>query len=68
MPSVSQAQQAAMGAALGGSNNPVAKKIRASMTTSQIKDFARTPRKGLPMRKEKDTHPLHEFRRGNGVN
>jgi hypothetical protein len=64
MPSVSKAQQGAMGAALGGSNNPVAKKIRASMTTKQIKEFASTKHKGLPERK----HPLHEFRHNKGVN
>jgi hypothetical protein len=50
MPSVSQAQQRAFGAALGGAKFPLARKLRASMSTSKLKEFASTPRTGLPKR------------------
>lgn len=48
MPSTSKAQQHAMGAALGGAKFPLAKALRASMTMSQLRDFASTKTKGLP--------------------
>jgi Protein of unknwon function (DUF3008) len=64
MPAVSVKQRRLMGAAEHGANFPMAKKIRASMTHKQMHDFASTSEKDLPTRK----HPLHAFRRGNGMN
>lgn len=40
MPAVSKAQQRLMAAAEHGANFPMAKKIRASMTHQQMRDFA----------------------------
>ena len=48
MPAKSKAQHNLMEAALHGSAIPAAKKIRASMTTAQIKDFTATSTKALP--------------------
>ena len=48
MPAVSGAQQRLMAAAEHGANFALAKKVRRSMTMSQLHDFAATPRKGLP--------------------
>lgn len=50
MPSTSQAQQRLFGAVQGGAKFPLAKKIRAQMTSKQIRDFASTTRKNLPNR------------------
>jgi hypothetical protein len=36
------------------------------MSHQQLHDFASTSEKNLPMKKKK--HPLHDYRRGNGVN
>ena len=49
MPSVSQAQQKLMGADLARAEKGEATKT--GMGASQLKDFASTKRKGLPMRK-----------------
>lgn len=57
MPSRSKSQQKLMGAALGGAKFPAAKKIRASMSSSQIEDFAATKRKGLPEHVKSAPHP-----------
>lgn len=48
MPAKSAAQQRLMAAAEHGANFPMAKKIRGSMSHSQMHDFAATKRKGLP--------------------
>lgn len=40
------------------------KKTRTGMSEKQLEDFARTKTAGLP----EYVHPLHKFRRGNGVN
>jgi len=66
MPSVSRAQRHAIAAAEHGANFPMARKIRSSMTHKQMHDFASTSEKNLPAHKKK--HPLHEYRRGNGIN
>ena len=39
-----------MGAAEHGAKFPMAKKVRASMSKSQMSDFASTKEKGLPMK------------------
>lgn len=49
MPSVSKAQQAFMGAEL--SRIRAGKKTKTSMSESQLKDFASTKTKGLPLHK-----------------
>jgi len=48
MPSVSQAQQAFMGADYARAKE--GKKTRSGMSADQLKDFASTPRKDLPRR------------------
>jgi len=48
MPSVSQAQQRFFGAELA--RKRAGKRTRTTMTESQIEDFARTKRRGLPKR------------------
>lgn len=48
MPSVSKAQQRLMQAAEHGATFPLAKKVRASMTHSQLHDFAVGSEKGKP--------------------
>lgn len=48
LPSLSQAQQRLMAAALHGANFPKAKKLRGSMSLKQLREFAMTSRKGLP--------------------
>ena len=40
-----------MGAAEHGAKFPMAKKVRGSMSKSQMHDFAATKEKGLPMKK-----------------
>lgn len=42
-----------MGAAEHGATFPMAKKLRKSMSHSQLHDFASTKEKGLPMKKGK---------------
>jgi hypothetical protein len=51
MPSKSKAQQHLMAAAAHGASFPMAKAVRASMSLSQLKDFARTPTKTRPAHK-----------------
>jgi len=48
MPSVSKSQQRLMGAAEHGADFPLAKSLRASMTHSQLHDFAAGSMKGKP--------------------
>jgi len=48
MPSVSQAQQRLMGAAEHGANFPLARKLRETMSLSQLHDFASGSEKGKP--------------------
>lgn len=48
MPSVSQKQQAFMGAELA--RKRAGKKTRTGMTEQQLKEYASTPRAGLPRR------------------
>lgn len=48
MPAVSRAQQRLMGAAEHGASFPLAQKVRASMTLSQLHDFASGSMKGKP--------------------
>ena len=48
MPSVSKAQQRLMGAAEHGAKFPMAQKVRASMSHSQMHDFASGSMKGKP--------------------
>lgn len=48
MPAKSKAQQRLMAAAEHGADFPLARKIRASMTTSQMHDFASGSMKGKP--------------------
>jgi Protein of unknwon function (DUF3008) len=49
MPSTSKAQQRFMGAEL--SRLRAGKKTKTGMSEKSLRDFARTPRKGLPARK-----------------
>ena len=51
MPAVSKKQQMLMGADLERARE--GKKTRTGMSEGQLKDFASTKRKGLPMRKGK---------------
>lgn len=51
MPAKSKAQQRFMGAELG--RKRVGKKTKTGMSEKQLKEFASTPRKGLPKRKGK---------------
>ena len=51
MPSVSQAQQGFMGAAYARAKSGHPRKGDPKMSLKQFRDFARTPRKGLPARK-----------------
>ena len=53
MPSVSKSQQRAMAAAEHGATFPLAKKLRASMTMSQLHDFASGSMKGKPQHVKK---------------
>ena len=53
MPSVSKKQRRLMGAAEHGAKFPMAKKLRKTMSHSQLQDFASTKEKGLPMKKGK---------------
>lgn len=48
MPAKSKAQQRLMAAAEHGASFPMARSIRASMTTAQMQDFARGSMKGKP--------------------
>ncbi len=48
MPSVSKKQGNLMRAAEHGANFPMARKVRASMTTQQLHDFASGSTKGKP--------------------
>ncbi len=60
MPSTSQAQQRLMAAAEHGATFPLAKKLRASMTRTQLHDFAATKRRGLPMHVTKKKRSLSD--------
>ena len=51
MPAVSKKQQKFMGAELA--RKRAWKKTKTGMTEQQLRDFARTKRKGLPMRAKK---------------
>ena len=51
MPAVSKKQQRFMGAELA--RKRAGKKTRTKMTEKQLRDFAKTKRKGLPARKKK---------------
>jgi uncharacterized protein DUF3008 len=62
MPSTSIAQQQFMGAELA--RKRAGKKTRTGMSEKQLEEFAATKHAGLPEHK----HPMHQFRRGNGVN
>ena len=53
MPAKSVAQRRLMGAAEHGANFPMARKVRGSMSKSQMHDFAVTKDKGLPMHVKK---------------
>ena len=48
MPAKSRAQAQLMGAAEHGADFPMARKVRSSMSLSQMADFAKTPRATLP--------------------
>jgi len=54
MPAESKAQQRLMGADLARAR--AGKKTRTGMSASQLKDYASTPRKGLPERKGKKSN------------
>lgn len=53
MPAVSKKQRRLMAAAEHGADFPMAKKVRKSMTKSQMHDFAKTKEKSLPTKKKK---------------
>ncbi len=57
MPAVSKAQQRLMGAAEHGASFPMAQKLRASMSMSQLHDFASGSEKGKPQHVPKASHP-----------
>jgi hypothetical protein len=48
MPARSKAQRHVMAAAAHGASFPLAKKLRSSMSLSQLRDFSSTSEKGLP--------------------
>ena len=48
MPAVSKAQRHLMAAAEHGATFPMARKVRGSMSLSQLHDFASVKEKGLP--------------------
>jgi hypothetical protein len=48
MPSVSTAQQHAMAAAANGADFPLARRLRSSMSSEQLHDFASGPTAGKP--------------------
>lgn len=50
MPAASQSQQRLFGAALHGATFPKARKLRQQMTPAKLREFASTPRTGLPNR------------------
>ena len=53
MPAKSQAQANLMRAAEHGASFPMARKVRESMTPTQLGDFARTKTKKLPLHVKK---------------
>ncbi len=59
MPSKSKAQQRLMGAAEHGATFPMAQKVRASMSMSQLHDFASGSMKNKPahVKKTGGSHP-----------
>jgi hypothetical protein len=57
MPAVSKAQQRLMGAAEHGATFPMAQKVRATMTMSQLHDFASGPETGKPTHVPKPPKP-----------
>jgi hypothetical protein len=58
MPAKSKAQAHLMAAAAHGANFPMAKKVRSSMSLSQLNDFARGSQKGKPTHVSKASgHP-----------
>ncbi len=57
MPAKSKKQRRLMAAAEHGADFPMAKKVRGSMSKSQMHDFAATKEKGLP-EKKKEKHKL----------
>lgn len=57
MPAVSKAQQRLMAAAEHGATFSKAKEVRQSMTHQQMRDFATTPRTGLPAHVKTAGHP-----------
>ncbi len=54
-----------MGAAEHGAKFPMAKKVRKSMSKSQMRDFAKTKEKGLPMKKKKKMSHKKMVSKGN---
>lgn len=64
MPAKSKAQQRLMAAAEHGASFPMARKIRASMTTKQMHDFAAGQQKGKPEHvKQHNERREHESKR-----
>jgi hypothetical protein len=68
MPTRSKPFQRLAGAALGGATFPKAKKLRQTMTTTQLQDFASTPPKAPRAPKMRDTqsagammHPIRNL-------
>lgn len=57
MPAKSRAQQRLMAAAEHGASFPRAKKVRSSMTLSQMHDFASGSMKGKPQHVKPAGHP-----------
>jgi hypothetical protein len=60
MPSVSKRQQHLMGAAYGGATFPAAKALRREMSPTQLRDFAATKTKSLPVRAPKAKPPTKQ--------
>jgi len=57
VPSRSKSQQRLFGAAYGGATFPEAQRLRDTMTTQQLKDFASTPQSFLPEHVSKPRAP-----------
>ncbi len=57
MPAESKAQRRLMGACEHGANFPACKKMRQSMSKSQMHDFASTKEAGLPEHKPDEKKP-----------
>lgn len=62
MPAKSKAQQHLMAAAEHGADFPMARKVRASMSLSELHDFASGSTKGKPKHVNGSHKPIHNLK------